>query len=159
MADYYRQGDQARSARSQAESIRRLRTRRPRDTNVPSLGWHLYGQVTLDWVFIPQPVALDAGLNGAPEHKQIVAIDGWLSASEVTLDWEHNSGYFYEGHVISGGSGNRIVFDGQSGRPDPFIIENGDVYGGEWLRPVVAEEPAFPAFLLCAAVFIETVPV
>ena len=158
MADHYRRGDQARSSRTQAERMRRVLTGRPRDTNVPSLGWHVYGAVTLEWVFIPQPVALDAGENGEPEHKQVVAIDGWLSTSTVTLNWQHNTGYFYEGHTISGGSGNRIVFDGQSGRPDPFIIENGD-YGGEWLRPEVAEEPESPAFYLCAAVFIETVPV
>lgn len=163
MASNPQRGDDARLQRSQLEQMRRVWTGRPRDTNVPSLGWHCYGQVTLAWTFLPQPVGLDAGENDEPEHKQVVAIDGYLETEgvDVILDWAHNGGTFYNGHtIVAGGQGttNRKVFDGLSGRPDPFIIENGDL-GGEWIRPVVAEEPDVPAFLLCAVVFIETVPV
>lgn len=163
MASNPQRGDLARMQRNQLERMRLVWTSRPKDTNVPSLGWHCYGQVTLAWEFLPQPIGLDAGENDEPEHKQIVAIDGYLKTEgvDVVVDWAHNTGTFYNGHVITAGeqgAANRTVFDGLSGRPEPFIIQNGD-RGGEWAKPVIAEEPELPAFLLACVVFVETVPV
>lgn len=154
MADYARKGDQARWMSSQSRQTRRLRTARPRRGHVAGPTFIAQGQITMDTFFPPKLVTIDPVSEGDyPEHKQIVAVDGWLSVGgPVMVSWSYNEGYFYEEHEISGGS-NRIVL------PEPFLIENGDTFGGEWIRPVIAEEPAFDCFHIALTPIIETVPV
>lgn len=138
--------------------MRRVTTTRPKRAHVKTLSFVKGGQITLATFFVPAKVTIDPVEHDHPEHKQVVAIDGWLSSGEVTISWQHNTGYFYEDHVIAGGT-NLIVFDGLGGRPDPFLIESDDIYHGEFLRPEVQEEPALASFEIGLYVTIETVPV
>lgn len=158
MADYARPGDHARNARSMAEQMRRQRTGRPRRGHVPSPTWVMEGQITMDRFFPPALITLDPVSEGDyPEYKRIVAVDGWLSIGSCTINWRANDNYFYEGHAIEGGT-KRVVLDGQGGRPEPYIIENGD-FGGEFIAPEIAEEPPFDAFHLSCIIIVEVVPI
>ena len=81
-----------------------------------------------------------------PEYKQIVAVDGRTAAGEVTVSWQHNTGYFHTGHTIVSGN-SRVVL------PTPFIIENDVTLIGQFIRPEIEEEPAVPTSdLLCIAI-------
>ncbi len=164
MADYARRGDQAQWMANQARQTARMRTARPRRGAMPALSWAMEGPITLDRFFLPTMNTIDPLGDGVyPEHKQIVAVDGWLhSGGNVLISWQANDSYFYEEHLIvvgESGQGNRIWFDGQDGRPTPFIIENGDVFSGEFPRPEIQEEPAFPALHLACFALYETVPI
>lgn len=141
MAGYARRSA-IRSARAQQESIRRLRTRRPRNWHVASPGWSEQN-ITLATVFTPHLVTVDPmGQGDYPQHKQIVAVDGWHNGGgDVHLAWEYNTGYFLDEHILLGGSGsNRVYLE------EPFIIHppNFGVFGGQFIRPEVIEEPEFP---------------
>lgn len=160
MADYARPGDVARGHRSLQEQMRRIKTRRPLRGHVPSPTWQMYGGVTLGTVFLPALITIDPVSEGDyPEHKQIVAVDGYSTGGgDVEISWQDNTGYFYEGHIILGGSGsNRVVL------PEPYIIENwpgtGFDYGGQWIRPSVQAEPAFPVSEIALVAIVEVVPV
>jgi hypothetical protein len=155
---YFARSDAVRAERSRREVMRRVTTTRPKRAHVKTLSFVKSGQITLATFFIPGKVTTDPVEHDHPEHKQVVAIDGWLSVGEVTISWQHNLGYFYEDHVISGGS-NPIVFDGREGRPDPFLIERDEVFHGEFLRPEVQEEPAIESYEIGLYVTIETVPI
>ncbi len=154
MADYARRGDQAQWMRNQAEQMRRMRTARQRRAHVKTLTFREPGEITFVTFFEPCEIAINpAGSRDYPEHKQIVAINGWGNTGEVTVNWQHNTGYFYEGHVVSGGTGNRIIL------PEPFLIEEDPDFGGEWIRPEIAEEPAFTAANFSFSFTVETVPI
>ncbi len=158
MADYARR-DALRDQRRRAESNRRLRTRRPVRGHVPSPTWAMEGQVTYERFFLPILVTLDPREEGDyPEYKRIVGVDGWVSNSAVAVSWAHNDGYLYENHAISVVGPNRVMFDGLSGRPEPFVIAYGEI-GGEFIRPEILEEPAEPTFHLSCIAILETVPV
>lgn len=151
---YFARNDAIRAERARREVMRRLTTNRPRRAHVPSPTWTMEGQITMERYFPPALVTIDPVSDDAyPEHKQVVAVDGWLSvAGPVTISWRHNTGYFYENHEIEGGS-NRVVL------PEPFLIENGELYGGEFLQPEIIAVPAFACFHLSCIAIIETVPI
>jgi hypothetical protein len=155
---YFARSDAVRAERARREAMRRVTTTRPRRAHHKTIGFVDRGQITLATFFVPQKVTIDPAERDHPEHKAIVAIDGWLSTGVVTVSWQHNTGYFYEGHVISGGS-NPIVFDGLEGRPTPWLIENGETFHGEFLRPEVQEEPESDAFSIGLYITIDNIPV
>jgi hypothetical protein len=161
MAGSPQRGDSARLARSFSEQLRHLRTARPKRAHVKTLSFIMEGGITLDRVFPPALVTIDPASSDYPEYKRIVAIDGWLSTGgPVIIDWFSNDGTFYSGHEITTTPGtNRVLFDGLSGRPEPVLIENGDTLGGEFLQPIISDEPVDTAIHLSCMVIIETVPV
>ncbi len=136
--------------------MRRGRTRRPRDAGVFTFTDKLQGEITIGSVFIPTKIAIDPADDTVPEWKAVVALDAWLATGAVVLNWNHNSGNFFEGHEVAGGS-NPVVLDGQDGRPPPFLIENGDTFVGEWIRAEIVE--AVGATFLGVAWSVHTVPV
>lgn len=149
MADYARRGDQSRDSRRNAESVRRLRTRRPLRGHVPSPTWVVSGTITTDIYLPPALVAIDPHSGGDyPEHKQIIAFDAFLQSGLVTLNWKSNDGYIYTGHNVESGT-NRLVLD------EPFLIENG-AFGGEWIQPEI--DDATGAANLSCVFIVETVP-
>lgn len=157
-----KRGDVARIAANHAKQLRHERTARPKRAHVKTLGWLTYGALDADTLFIPQLVTIDPADDDYPEYKQVVGVDGWLGAggpAEVT--WQYNTGLFLTGHVITAGqqgASNRVMLDGLSGRPDPFIIENGATYGGEFLGPVMYT-PGSGSTDMGLYLIIETVPV
>lgn len=161
MAPYARR-DAARAAREREAKLHRVRIARPKRGGVPALGFAMYGQITLATTFVKQVLAIDPlGESYLPEHKQIVGVDGWLSVGEVTVSWTWNDGIFYPDHVITAGeegASNRIMFDGRSGRPTPFIVEIEALLQGEWIRPEVSEEPGSMSFDINCVPLIESVP-
>lgn len=154
---YIAQRDPVRAERARREAMRRIQSRRPLNAHVKTLSFVRGGQITLATFFVPAKVTMDPGGHNLPEWKAIVAVDGWLSIGEVTVSWQHNTGYFYEDHVISGGS-NPVVFDGVAGRPHPYIIEVDDIFHGEFLRPEVQEEPEVDSFEIGLYITLDTIP-
>lgn len=145
MADYARPGDQARWARSTAEQVRRLRTRRPLRGTVPAPTFIIEGEITTDIVLPPKLIVSEGGPY--PEFKQIIGFDGWLgTGGPVTISWHSNAGAIYTGHEINGGS-NPIVLD------EPFIVE-----GREWIQiQITAAAPG--SYTLSCASIAEMVPI
>lgn len=154
-----KRGDIARLARSHAEQLRHLRVQRPKRNHIKTLSFEMEGQITLARFRGPALVTQDPfDVGEAPEFKQIIAVDGFLETGEILISWQHNGGYFCENHAVSGPR-NRVLFDGLSGRPEPFIIETEAVDLGEHIRWELTEEPAFPAYNFVGYVIFQTVPV
>lgn len=161
MADYARPGNSARAARTQAESIRRLRTRRPLNGHVPAPTFGMEGPVSSARKFARSFVTLDPGGDGDyPEHKQIIAFHGYLDGDSAgdataTIQWTGNDEIIAgaESHIILSQTVNWLYLD------EPYII-NTDTYGGVWIRPEILSTLSVDAdaTLSCAFV-IETVPV
>lgn len=155
--DYPRR-DAVRAQRARYEAQRRIRTSRPRRGGLPFITWAMEGLITLDRFFLPHPATIDPLQEGyLPEYKQILAIDGWLHAGgDVTISWQGNDDYFYLNHlIVAGGFGNanRIWLD------EPFIIENGETFGAESVRPEIQLEPEYPAANLACYALYEVIPV
>lgn len=156
MTLYARDDDGARNQWRLQRNLNRQRTRRPLRGHVPSPTWVIEGAITLSRFIPPAHITIDPVSHGdLPEHKQIVAVDGWShSGGDVLISWQHNTGYFLENHLIVGGEGsNRVVL------PDPYIIEYEGGFGGEWIRPEIQEEPEVPSLHLSLVVIVEAVPV
>ncbi len=155
MTLYARRGDAARTARRDGESIRRIRTGRPRVGHVYTLNFVWAGTLPTnptDMLIPPALITIDpVGDGDYPEYKQIIGFDAWI-IGEATLKWMSNSGNIVVDHLISGGSGNRYMLD------EPFIIENGPFFGGEFIQPEVLD--LFPTSRdMTAMCLIETVPI
>lgn len=167
MALYAQRRDSAGAIVNHARQLNHIRTSRPLRGSTPTPCFQWYGAVNLELAFLPVKVRIDpVGDGDLPEHKAIVAVDAFQFHDVDTVwNWQSSgtpgipaAGYFFEGHVISGGDGNRVVFDGQGGRPEPFIIENGD-YEGQWIRPEIQEEPPFTVIGITLAFEVRSIPV
>lgn len=156
---YLPRNDAVRAERARREVMRRVTSARPRRAHVKTLTFREPGEITLATFFEPAEIAINPrGDDNRQEYKRIVAVNGWGSSGEVLISWQYNTGYFFENHMVSGNVGNRVVFDGLGGRPEPFIIEESELYGGEWIRPEVQEEPVFPASNFSFSFTVETIP-
>lgn len=152
MSKYPLKGDAARLIHSHAVQLNTVRVQRPRNAHVKTLNFEKEGPITLDRFFAPALVTIDPLINGqVVEYKRIIAVAGWLGSGSVTISYLHNSGYFFEGHVITGGFNYQEL-------EEPFVIGNGAVKG-EYLAPELQEEPDLPAFNLTCMVIIETSPI
>lgn len=151
MAMYAQKGDAARLIHNHSLQLNGLRIQRPRNSHVKTLNFEKEGPITFERFFSPALVTIDPLDSGqVVEHKRIIAVAGWLNEGEVIISYQHNSGYFFENHVITGGFNYQEL-------EEPFIIGNG-LYKGEYLRPEIQEEPVGAANLMCMIV-IETSPI
>ena len=159
MADYAHDADFGRFNRNQAESNRRIRTRRPLNDQVPVLGWHIEGEITATRVFGPYPLRVHVDV---PEHKQLLGFDAWLEGGDsVTINWQaYTLGVgtvdLVAEHVINSG-----ITDNEVIMPEPFIVSGGGEEGvpsKSWIRPVYVEAGAYVP-PLCLYMIVQTVPI
>lgn len=142
--------DLARSYRSQSEGLRRVRTRRPLNDNVPTPGWHIEGAITVGRQIGPHLLRI---YDDHPEHKELLGFNAWLlSGGPVVIQWTVNAGVLLESHTISSGVDNEVLL------PEPYIVENGET-GGEFLRPVISSVTGTPTAPLCLFFYARTVPI
>lgn len=151
MADYAKPPDFARHSRSQAEAQRRVRTRRPLNDNVPTLGWHIEGGIAVGRIIGPTLIRID---EDHPEHKEVTGFNAWLLAGgPVTIRWSSNDfSALLDPHTITAGDDNEVMLE------TPLIIENGAV-GGEFLQPTITSVTGTPTAPLCLYFYVRTVPI
>lgn len=150
MADYPRR-DAIRAQRDRHEQLRRLRTDRPMHGGAPVLSYFMEGQITFDRRFGPALITRDPLEQGyLAEHKEIIAVDGYLETGVCTVYWRHETDIFVAEHNISGGS-NRIIL------PEPYIIEN-TTFGGSYPQPVILADPAVASYNLTCYLICQRVP-
>lgn len=151
MALYGRQPDMGRHLGTQAESGRRVRTRRPLNDQVPIVGWHIEGEIVEGRELGPYLLRID---EDHPEHKELTGFNAWLlSGGPVTVRWSTNVfSALVEAHEISSSTPNEVLLD------EPFVIGNGDL-GGEFIRPVITGVTGTPTGPLCLYMYVRTVPI
>ncbi len=149
---YPLKGDAARLIHNHAVQLNSLRVQRPRNSHVMTINFEKEGPITFDRFFSPALVTVDPRTTGqVPEHKQVIAVAGWLNSGEVVMSYQHNTGYFFENHVISGGFNYEEL-------EEPFVVQNG-FFKGEYVRPELQEEPDIPSYNLVCMVIIECSPI
>lgn len=137
---YFARSDAVRAERARRESMRRVRTTRPRRGGIATVAFRLEGAINADRRFGRYLFLIDPRNEAVrPEFKVILGFDGMLDAGELTVAWIHSAlgaitwiegGAVVSDHVITPGGNNRVWLD------TPVILEN-----GEWLRPEISVGP------------------
>ncbi len=159
MAYYARKSSAARAWASQAEQVRRVRSKRPLIGDVPALAWGLEGDITFDRFFVPQRVTNDPrGLDERPTWKRIVAVEAYLFGGELDLAWNSNNEESLLGVQIpiQTVSGITNYFELE----EPYVITNGSIRG-ELFWPSIADinESVGTPIHLSATLYVDVVPV
>lgn len=150
MAGYFRLGDAASATRGMNEQIRRRRTRRPQNWEVPGPTWGLLGEVPV--AVIPAlHIPIDPFTGGEfPQYKQIVGVHGRIESGSVEVAWYNEDGeYFLAEHIVTVAGPNRVELE------HPYIIDGAE--GGEWVGPEIVSSSS--GVSLSLSIIVEIVPI